>query len=370
MKERVVSIKRKCDRSAEALPIEAKDRLRRPLQAAILHGRLSGVNAADIPRRQFLHLATGAAALSTASGIARAQTYPTRPVRLLVGFVPGGGADILARLMGQWLSDRLGQPFIIENRAGAGGNVATEAAVRAAGDGYTLLLATVPNAVNATLYDKLNFNFIQDIAPVAGIMGVPLVMEVHPLVPAKSVPDFIAYAKSNPDKLNMGSGGFGTGQHVTGELFKMMTGVDMLHVPYRGSAAALTDLLGGQIQVMFDNIPSSIEYIRAGKLRALGVTTKVRSEALPGVPMVGDFVSGFEASGWFGVVAPKATPTEIVRKLNAEINAILADPEMKGKLIDLGGTVIPGSPTAFGRFISEDTEKWAKVIKFAGIKPM
>jgi tripartite-type tricarboxylate transporter receptor subunit TctC len=324
--------------------------------------------AMTLRRRQFLHLAAGAPALPALSRIAWAQAYPSRPVRLLVGFVPGGGADILARLMGQWLSDRLGQPLIIENRAGAGGNVATEAAVRAAGDGYTLLLAAVPNAVNATLYDKLNFNFIQDIAPVAGIIRAANVLEVHPSVPAKSVPDFIAYAKSNPGKLNMGSGGFGTGQHVTGELFKMMTGVDMLHVPYRGSAAALTDLLGGQIQVMSDNIPSSIEYTRAGKLRALAVTTKVRSEALPEVPMVGDFVPGFEASGWFGVVAPKATPTEIVSKLNVEINAILADPEMKGKLTDLGGTVIPGSPTAFGQFISEDTEKWAKVIKFAGIK--
>jgi tripartite-type tricarboxylate transporter receptor subunit TctC len=319
-------------------------------------------------RRQCLHLAAGAAALSAVSRIALAQTYPTRPVRLLVGFVPGGGADILARLMGQWLSDRLGQPFIIENRAGAGGNVATEAAVRAAGDGYTLLLAAVPNAVNATLYDKLNFTFIQDIAPVAGIIRAANVLEVHPSVPAKSVPDFIAYAKSNPGKLNMGSGGFGTGQHVTGELFKMMTGVDMLHVPYRGSAAALTDLLGGQIQVMFDNIPSSIEYIRAGKLRALAVTTKVRSEALPEVPMVGDFVPGFEASVWFGVVAPKATPTEIVSKLNAEINAILADPKMKARLADLGGTALPGSPADFGKLITDETEKWGKVVRAANIK--
>jgi tripartite-type tricarboxylate transporter receptor subunit TctC len=319
-------------------------------------------------RRQFLHLASGAVALPAMSRIAWAQTYPTRPVRLIVGFVPGGGSDILARLMGQWLSDRLGQPFIIENRAGAGGNVATEAAVRAAGDGYTLLLAAVPNAVNATLYDRLNFNFIQDIAPVAGIIRVPNVMEVTPSLPVQTVAEFIAYAKANPGRLNMGSGGFGTGQHVTGELFKMMTGVDMLHVPYRGSAAALTDLLGGQIQVMFDNIPSSIEYIRAGKLRALAVTTKVRSEALPEVPMVGDFVPGFEASGWFGVVAPKATPTEIVSKLNAEINAILADPKMKGRLADLGGTLIAGSPADFGKLIADDTDKWGKVIRFAGIK--
>ena len=320
-------------------------------------------------RRQFLHLAAGAAALPAVSRIARAQTYPTRPVRIIVGFPPGGAADIAARLMGQWLSERLGQPFVIENRPGAGSNIATEAVVRAPADGYTLLLVSTSNAINATLYDKLNFNFIRDIAPVAGIIRVPHVMEVNPSVPAKTVPEFIAYAKANPGKINMASAGIGAAPHVSGELFKMMTGVDMVHVPYRGAAPALTDLLGGQVQVMFDTMPSSIEYIRAGKLRALAVTTATRSEALPDIPTVGDFVPGYEASAWYGVGAPKNTPAEIVDKLNKEINAGLADPKMKARLADLGGTVLAGSPADFGKLIADETEKWAKVVKFAGIKP-
>ena len=274
-----------------------------------------------LPRRQFLHLAAGAAALPAVSRIAWAQAYPTRPVRIIVGFAAGGAADIIARLIGQWLSERLGQPFVIENRPGAGSNIATEAVVRAPPDGYTLLLVGTANAINATLYDKLNFNFIRDIAPVAGIIRVPNVMVVNPSVPAKTVPEFIAYAKANPGKINMASGGIGTAAHVSGELFKMMAGVDMVHVPYRGAAPALTDLLGGQVQVMFASMPSSIEHIRAGKLRALAVTTATRSEALPDIPTVGEFVPGYEASAWYGVGAPKDTPAEIVDKLNKEINA-------------------------------------------------
>ena len=281
-------------------------------------------------------------------------------------FAPGGGADIIARLIGQWLSERLGQPFIIENRPGAGSNIATEAVVHAPADGYTLLLVSPANAINATLYDKLNFNFIRDIAPVAGIIRVPNVMVVNPSVPAKTVPEFIAYAKANPGKLNMASAGIGTAPHVAGELFKMMAGVDMVHVPYRGDGPALTDLIGGQVQVMFAAMPSSIEYIRAGKLRALAVTTATRSEALPDIPTVGDFVPGYEASGWYGIGAPKNTPAEIIDKLNKEINAGLADPKIKARLADLGGTVLPGSPADFGKLIADETEKWAKVIKFAG----
>jgi tripartite-type tricarboxylate transporter receptor subunit TctC len=320
-------------------------------------------------RRQFLHLAAGAAALPAVSHIARAQTYPTRPVRLIVGFAPGGATDILARLMGQWLSERLGQPFIVENRPGATGNVGTEAVVKAPADGYTLLLTTSVNAINTTLYENLNFDFIRDIAPVAGIMRAANVLEVNPSVPAKTVLEFIAYAKANPGKLNMASGGIGTVAHVAGELFKMMTGVDMVHVPYRGSAPALTDMLGGQMQVMFDNVPSSIAHIRAGKLRVLAVTTATRSQTLPDIPTVGDFVPGFEASLWLGFAAPKKSPAEIVDKLNKEINAGLSDPKIKERLDELGGTVLGGSPTDFGKLIAEDTEKWAKVIKFAGIKP-
>ena len=322
-----------------------------------------------LPRRQFLHLAAGAAALPAVSRFAWAQTYPSRPVRMIVGFAAGGATDILARLIGQWLSERLGQPFVIENRPGAGSNIATEAVVRAPPDGYTLLLVGSPNAINATLYDKLNFNFIRDIAPVASIIRGALVMVVHPSVPAKTVPEFIAYAKANPGKINMASGGIGGITHIAGELFKMMAGVDMVHVPYRGVAPALTDLLGGQVQVIFANLAPSIEYIRAGKLRALAVTTATRSEALPDIPTVGEFVPGYEASSWFGVGAPKNTPAEIVDKLNKEINAGLADPKIKARLADLGGTVLGGSPADFGKLIAEETEKWGKVIRAANIKP-
>jgi tripartite-type tricarboxylate transporter receptor subunit TctC len=322
----------------------------------------------EILRRQFLHLAAGAVALPAVSRIARAQTYPTRPVRMMVGFAAGGTFDTLARLMAQWLSERYRQQFVIENRPGGGGTIGTEAAVRASPDGYTLLLVGPNNAISATLYEKLNFNFIHDSAPVAGIMSAPNVMEVNPAVPAKTVPEFITYARANPGKINFASSGIGTSLHVSGELFKMMTGVNMIHVPYRGNAPALTDLLGGQVQVMFDALPSSIEHIRTGKLRALAVTTAMRSEAMPDLPTVGDFVPGYESSQWYGVVAPRNTPAEIVDKLNNEINAALADPKMKARLADLGGTVLPGSPAAFGKLIAEETEKWAKVVKFAGIK--
>jgi tripartite-type tricarboxylate transporter receptor subunit TctC len=319
-------------------------------------------------RRQFLHLAAGAAALPAVSRVARAQAYPTRPVRIVVGLAPGGTNDIVARLMGQWLSERLGQPFVIDNRPGAASNIATEAVARAAADGYTLLLSSVNNAISATLYERLNFNFIRDITAVAGILRTPNVMVVNPSVPAKSVPEFIAYAKANPGKLNMASPGNGTSLHVVGELFKMMTGVNMVHVPYRGSGPAFTDLLGGQVQVYFTGTVSSIEYIKTGRLRALAVTTATRSEALPDVPTVSEFVPGYEASGWFGVGAPKSTPTEIIDKLNNEVNAALADPKMKARLADVGGSALSGSPADFGKLIADETEKWAKVIKFAGIK--
>jgi tripartite-type tricarboxylate transporter receptor subunit TctC len=322
-----------------------------------------------IPRRQFLHLAAGAAALPAVSRVARAQTYPARPVRWIVGYAPGGGNDIVARLMGQWLSERTGQSFIIENRPGAGTNIATEAVVNAAPDGYTLLLVGAPNAINATLYDKLNFNFIDDITPVAGIVRVANVMAVHPSVPARTVPEFIAYAGPNPGKINMATNGNGSASHMCGELFKMMTGVNIVNVPYRGTAPAITALLGGQVQVSFVSMPGSIEYIRAGKLRALAVTTAARSDALPDIPTVGEFALGYEASVWYGVGAPKSTPAEIVQKLNKEINTGLADPKMKARLGDLGGTVLPGSPAEFGMLIAAETEKWARVIKLAGIKP-
>jgi tripartite-type tricarboxylate transporter receptor subunit TctC len=322
-----------------------------------------------LPRRTFLHLAAGAAALPAVSRIARAQTYPSRPVRLIVAAAAGGPTDIVARLLGQWLSERFHQQFLVENRSGGGNNIGTEAVVRAAADGYTLLLANSINAINATLYEKLNYDFIRDTAPVAGIMRVPNVMEVNLLFPAKTVPEFIAYAKSNPGKVNMTSGGIGSPGHVAGELFNMMTGIKMLHVPYRGAAPALTDLLGGQVEVMFDSMASSIEYIRAGKLHALAVTTATRWEGLPDIPTVADFVPGFEASGWYGVVGPKSTPTEIIERLNGEINAALTDPKMRARLADLGGTMLPGSPADFGRLIAEETEKWGKVVKFSGAKP-
>ena len=310
-------------------------------------------------------------ALAGAAGVppAFALDYPTRPVHWVVGYPAGGTTDILARLVGQYLSDKLGQQFIIDNRAGAGNNIGTEIVVNAPADGYTLLLVNPANGINATLYDKLPFNFIRDIAPVAGIIRVPNVMEVNPGVPAKTVAEFITYAKANPGKVNMASSGNGTSVHVSGELFKMMTGVNMLHVPYRGAAPALTDLMGGQVQVIFDNLPSSVEYIRAGKLRALGVTTAARSEALPGVPSVGETVAGYEASAWFGMGAPKGTPPEIVDKLNATINAGLADPKLKARLADLGGTPLVGTAADFGKLIAEETEKWAKVVKFSGARP-
>jgi tripartite-type tricarboxylate transporter receptor subunit TctC len=322
-----------------------------------------------LPRRNFLHLAAGTAALPAVSRIARAQAYPTRPVRIIAGFAPGGGVDIVARLIGQWLSERLGQQFIIENRPGAGTNIATEAVVRAPPDGYTLLLVGPTHTVNATLYERLNYNFIRDIAPIASISREPLVMVVNPSVPAKTVTEFIAYAKAHPGKLNMASSGIGTSVHVGGELFKMMTGIDMLHVPYRGAAPAITDLIGGRVQVMFATLPSSIEYIRAGNLRALAVTTAKRTPVLPDVPTVSDVLPGYEASAFYGVGAPRNTPAEIVDKLNKEINAGLADSGMKARLADLGGTVLPGSSADFGKLIAEETDKWAKVIQAGGIKP-
>jgi tripartite-type tricarboxylate transporter receptor subunit TctC len=321
-----------------------------------------------IQRRRFLHLTAGAAALSAFSRFAKAQTYPTRPVRWIVGIPPGDTPDILARLLGQWLSERLGQPFVVENRPGAGNNIATEAVVRAPADGYTLMLVGPPAAINATLYEKLNFNFIRDIAPVATIMRAANVMEVNPAFSAKTVPEFIAYAKANPGKLNMASPGIGTSPHVSGELFKMMTGVNMVHVPYRGGAAAITDLLGGRVQVYFDNVPSSIEHIRAGRLRALAVTTATRSDILPDIPTLSDFVPGYEASLLFGVGVPKNTPAGIIDKLNKEINAVLADPGKQARLADIGGTVLTGSPADFGKLIVAETEKWAKVVKFAGAR--
>jgi tripartite-type tricarboxylate transporter receptor subunit TctC len=322
-----------------------------------------------LPRRRFLHLAAGAAALPAVARIAWAQTYPSRPARIVVGLAPGGANDIIARLMGQWLSERLGQPFIIENRPGAATNIATEAVVRAPADGYTLLLVSGAHTVNATLYDKLSFNFIRDIAPVAGIVRLPNLMLVNPSVPAKTVPEFIAYAKANPGKINMASPGIGTQPHLAGELFNIMAGLNLVHVPYRGGAPALTDLISGQVQVMFLSPAASIEYIRSGRLRALAVTAETRWEGLPDLPTVVEFVPGYESSNWFGVGAPKATPAEIVDQLNKEINAALADPKMKARLADLGGTVLPGSPADFGKLIADEIEKWAKVIKFTGIKP-
>jgi tripartite-type tricarboxylate transporter receptor subunit TctC len=319
-------------------------------------------------RRQFLHLAAGAAALPAFSRIARAQTYPARPVRLIVPSAAGGTPDITARLIGQWLSERLSQPIVVENRPGAGGNIGAEAAVRASPDGYTLLLVTSANGINAALYEKLNFSLIRDIAPVAGIVRGPLVMEVTPSFATKTVPDFIAFAKANPGKINFASSGNGTPQHVSGELFKMMTGVDIIHVPYRGSAPALTDLIAGQVQVMFDTATASIDQVRSGRLRALAVTTTTRSTALPEIPTIGEFVPGYEASWWVGLGVPKNTPVEIRDKLNKEINAALGDPQMKARFADLGGTVLPGSPADFGRFIVDEVEKWGKVVRFAGLK--
>jgi tripartite-type tricarboxylate transporter receptor subunit TctC len=321
-----------------------------------------------LSRHQFLHLAAGAAALPALPRVARPQTYPTRPVRMIVGFSAGGSVDFVARLMGQRLSDRLGQQFVIENRPGAGTNIATEAVVRAPADGYTLLLVISANTINATLYDTLNFNFIRDISPVASIASAPFVMVVNSSFPTKTVPEFIAYAKANPGTISMASAGNGTPGHVAGELFKVMTGVDMIHVPYRGEAPALTDLLGGQVQVLFGSILVSIEQIRAGKLRALAVTAATRSDALPDIPTVGEFLPGYEASGWWGVGAPKNTPAEIVEKLNKEINAVLAEPKMKLRLAELDSVPTPMSPADFRRLIADETERWAKVIRAANIK--
>jgi tripartite-type tricarboxylate transporter receptor subunit TctC len=321
-----------------------------------------------LPRRQFLHLAAGAAALPVVSRIARAQAYPSRPVRILVPFAPGGTFDIMARLIGQWLTEKLGQPFVIENRPGAGGNIGTESVVRAPADGYALLLVGTANAISATLYEKLNFNFIRDIVLVAGIARVPEVMLVNPSLPATTVRELIAYAKANPGKLTMASGGIGTLSHVEGELFKMMTGVNLVHVPYRGLGPALTDLLGGQVQVMFASMSASIEYVRANKLRALAVTTATRSDELPDVATVDEFVPGYEASGWFGLGAPKNTPSQIIDQLNEAINAGLADPTIKARLADLGGTPLVGTPADFSKLITDETEKWGKVIRAANIK--
>jgi tripartite-type tricarboxylate transporter receptor subunit TctC len=322
-----------------------------------------------LPRRNFLHLAAGAAALPVIPRIAWAQAYPARPVRIIVPIAPAGSADIVARLIGQWLSERLGQQFVIDNRPGSGGNIGTEAVVRAPADGYTLLVVGAWNAINATLYENLKFSFIRDITPVAGVARYSNVMVLHPSFPAKTVPEFIAYAKANPGKISMASAGNGTPSHVSGELFKMMAGINMVHVPYRGGGPALTDLLGGQVQVMFPTTVSSIEYIRAGRLRALAVNSATRSDALLDVPTVGEFLPGYEASGWSGIGAPKNTPAKIVDKLNTEINVALADPNMKARLADLGGEVLALSPADFGNLIADETEKWGKVIRAANIKP-
>ena len=320
-------------------------------------------------RRTFLRLAATGVAAPAFPFSAAAEDYPARPVRVIAGFGAGGGVDITARLIGQWLNERLGQSFVVENRTGAGGNIGTEAVVTAAPDGYTLLLATVPNAVNASLYNNLKFNFIRDIAPVAGIIRVPMFIMVHPSVPVKTVPELITHAKANPGKVNMASAGNGSAPHMAGELFKMMTGVDMVHVPYRGQGQALTDLLGGTVQVLFATAPGTTEYVTTGKLRALGVTTATRAQVLPDVPPVGDFVPGYETSQWYGICAPGKTPAEIIGKLNKEINAAIADPGMKARLAAIGGEPLPGTPAEFGKLIAEETKKWAKVVQAAGLKP-
>jgi tripartite-type tricarboxylate transporter receptor subunit TctC len=322
-----------------------------------------------LPRRHFLHLAAGAAVLPAMPRLARAQSYPARPVRWIVGFAAGGPQDIVARLLAQYLSERLGQQFVIENRSGAGGNIGTETVVRAPADGYTILMIGPSATINATLYDNLSFVFLRDIAPVASIMRTSNVMEVNPSLPVKTVPEFIAYAKANPGKINMASAGSGTSQHMAGELFKMMAGVDMVHVPYRGAAPALTDLLAGQVQVMFDNMTSSVEHVRAGRLRGLAVTTAARSEALPDLPTVGDFVPGYEASGIYGIGVPRETPPDIVDKLNREFNAALSDPKIKARLADFGGLILPGTSADFAKALAEEVEKWGKVVKFSGAKP-
>jgi tripartite-type tricarboxylate transporter receptor subunit TctC len=328
------------------------------------------VNATKLPRRRFLQLVASAAAVPTAPIVATSQeSYPTRPVRLLVGYAAGGPADTVARLTAQWLSERLGQQVLVENRPGAASNIAAEAVVRSPPDGYTLLFVTVSNAVNATLYEKLGFDLIHDMVPIASITRSPGALEVNPSFPAQTVPEFIAYAKANPGKINMASAGPGSAPHLYTELFKMMTGVDVVQVHYRGSGPALPALIAGQVHAMFDPIASSIAYIRAGKLRPLAVTTGTRLEVLPDIPTVGDFVPGYDASGWYGIAAPKNTSAEIVARLNAEINAALADPKMKGLFADVGGAVLPGSPADFGKLLADETEKWGKVIRAANIKP-
>jgi tripartite-type tricarboxylate transporter receptor subunit TctC len=326
-------------------------------------------NDLKLSRRTFLRLVASAAALPAVFRIAHAETYPARPIRLIVGFPPGGGVDIVARLMAQWLSQQLGQDVVVENRPGAGGNIATETVVRAPPDGYTLTYVGPVAAINASFYKNLSFDFIRDIAPVASFMRVPLVMEVNPSLPATTVPEFIAYAKANPGKINMASSGNGTAGHVAGELFKMMTGVDMVHVPYRGETPALTDLIAGRVQVTFNPLPASIPHIKARSLRALAVTTAMRSDILPDIPSLSDFVPGYEASVWYGVGAPRNTPVAIIDRLNNEINAALADPQISARLRDLGGMVLAGSPADFGKLIADETAKWAKVVKFAGIEP-
>jgi tripartite-type tricarboxylate transporter receptor subunit TctC len=328
----------------------------------------SNTPAMTLPRRTFLRLAAAAAALPARSRAAHAQAYPTRPVHVIEGFGAGASNDVLARLIGQLLQDRLGQPFVVENRPGAAGNIATDAVVKSPADGYTLLLVGPSNMINATLYERLSFDFIREIAPCAAIMEVPNVVVISPSISATTIPELIAYAKANPGKLNMGSSGVGGVSHVSGELFKMMAGVDMVHVPYRGGAPALTDLLGGQVQVVFSSIPSSVGYVKDGRLRALAVTSRVRAEALPDIPALGEFLPGFEASGAYGLGAPKSTPAEIIARLNTEINAALADPKIQARLADLGGLRLSGSPADFGKLIAEETEKWAKVIRAANIK--
>ena len=320
-------------------------------------------------RRNFLRLAASAATLPAMSRFAWAQSYPARPVRIVVGFPAGGTTDIGARLIAECLSERLGQQFIVENKPGAGTHLATEAVASASADGYTLLMATASNAINATLYNRLNYNFLRDIVPIAGVIRSPFVLEVHPAVPVKTVPELIDYAKANSGKMNMASFGTGTSSHLTGELFKMMTGVEMQHVPYRGSAPMLIDLLSGQVQLAFDNLPASIEHIRSGKLRALAVTTATRSEALPDIPALGEILPGFESSAWIGIAAPKSTPAEIIEKLNKEINAGLADPKIKARFAELSGMVLGGTPADFGKLIADDTEKWGRIIRTANIRP-
>jgi tripartite-type tricarboxylate transporter receptor subunit TctC len=322
-----------------------------------------------LSRRSLLHLSAGAVALPALSRRARAQTYPARPIRLIIGYTPGGSADITARLTGQWLSERLGQSVIVESRPGGGTNIATEAVVRAPPDGYTLLLVAPANAINATLYDKLNFEFLRDIVPVAGIIRFPNVVDVNPSLPIKSIPELIAYGKTNPGKLNMASSGNGSTIHMSGELFKMMTGINMVHVPYRGGAPALTDLIAGQVHVMFDNLPTSAEHVKSGRLRGLAVTGAARSHVLPDLPTVADFLPGYEASAWYGLGAPRNTPAAVIDRLNDAVNAILADPAPQGRFAELGASLLPGSPADFGKLLADETEKWGKVVKFAGAKP-